>query len=82
MINLVASLMPIMLDVNFKSQSAKLRYLISLSGRGRLVRDFSLCLPIWVLILNLQRCSSGRGDTVDKKRNDKEDLHICRPRLC
>lgn len=62
MINLVASLMPIMLDVNFKSQSAKLRYLISLSGRGRLVRDFSLCLPIWVLILNLQRCSSGRGD--------------------
>lgn len=45
-----------------------LRYLISLSGRGRLVSDFSLCLPIWLRILNLQRCSSGRGDAVDKTK--------------
>lgn len=46
----------------YKWSQPYLRYVISLSGRGRLVSDFSLCLPIWVRIFNLQRCSSGRGD--------------------
>lgn len=42
--------------------------MISLSGRGRLASDLSLYLPIWLRILSLERCSSGRGDTVDRDK--------------
>lgn len=45
------------------SQSFRLKYLISLSGRGKPVMDLSLFLPICLRILNLHRWNSGRGDT-------------------
>lgn len=38
---------------------------MSLSGRGRLLTELSLCLPTRCRICNLQRCCSGRGDTVE-----------------
>lgn len=31
------------------------------------MRDLSLCVPTWVRILSLQKCSSGRGDTIEKQ---------------
>lgn len=39
---------------------------MSLSGRGRLLTHFSLCLPTWLRICNLHRCCSGRGATVEE----------------